>query len=118
VENAAAQTAHTESLLRWEGHADFLTQTLQARKKQWRPNALANGQRQEQIERLSVVELKPPKSDARWHPHPTAPPSLGFDRYTASSKTRHVSAQRAQADPQLRSKRRAGGALVGGKQAQ
>ena len=87
MENAAAQTAHTEPLLWREGHADFLTQNLQARKKQRRPNALANGQRQEQIERLSVVELKPPKSDARWHPHPTAPPPFGFDRYTASRKT-------------------------------
>jgi hypothetical protein len=45
-----------------------------------------------------VVELKPPKSDARWHPHPTAPPPLGFDRDTASGKTCHVSAQSAQAD--------------------
>ena len=61
--------------------------------------------RQEQIERLSLVEAKPSDSETRRYPHAAAPPALRFDRDPAPNESRHVSAQGTQADVQLRSER-------------
>ena len=63
MENAATQAAHSEPLLRWERHRDFLTETLQAREQQRRANALADRECEKQVERLSVIELKSAEAD-------------------------------------------------------
>jgi hypothetical protein len=118
MENAPTQTTDPEPFLRREGDPDFLAQALQARQKQWRTKALANRQRQKQVDGLAVVELKSPEPSANRHPYTAAPSSLGFDGYAARSKARHVPAQGAQADAQLRGKRTTRRTLVGGKQAQ
>jgi hypothetical protein len=118
MENAGTQAAHSEPLLRWERHRDFLTEALQAGEQQRRAKALADRQREEQVERLSVIELKSAETDTSCHAHAATSSSLRFDDYAASTKTGQVSAQRAQADAEFRGEGRARRMLVGSKHAQ
>jgi hypothetical protein len=96
----------------------FLPQTLQAREQQRRANALADRQREEQVERLAVIELKSAEPDTRCHAYAATSSTLCFDYYAASCKAGQVSAQRAQADADLRGERAARRVLVGSEHAQ
>jgi DNA-binding response OmpR family regulator len=101
VQDAASKSRDTSTFFGRESGSDFLTQPFQTREKQRRTHSLANRERQEEIEHLSVVEREASDTDPRGHAHPAAAPTLGFDGHPTLGETRHVTTEGAQAHAEL-----------------